>query len=261
MTTLGAIDDPGELAELRQRRAARRRHLGIILAAATLATGYFGWRVGSHAIAARWLEANEYQVDWRFDRETWRQGGLTTVKMVVSHNFFSGHHSKTDLKFLPWLHRVESLDLSLATGLRDADLAGLGELTELRSLNLDRTAGQAWIYDPGRLTDATLARIRSLTHLHDLSLGGQRITDDGLANLAGLGELRTLDLRGNPITDAGLRHLQGLRGLKSLDLTFTGITARGVREFEAARPGVGVLAEPPPEPIPAKAAPSPGAGP
>jgi hypothetical protein len=244
MATVDAIDDPRELADLRHRRAVRRRQAWVILALALLAVGYLAWRVGAHLIASAGLRMNHYQVHWDVDRETWRQGGVTAVK-AGPFPFFSDSRPNTDLKCLPWLHRVEGLDLALATGLGDADLAGLDRLTDLRSLNLDRTGGQQWRYDPGRLTDATLARIRPLVRLRELSLGGQKITDDGLANLSGLVRLESLDLKGDAITDAGLEHLVRLPSLKSVDLQRTRVTAGGVRGFEAARPGVLVLFDPP----------------
>jgi len=58
------------------------------------------------------------------------------------------------------------------------------------------------------MTDAGLARIAGLTHLHELWLGNTKVTDAGLAHLAGLTHLEQLDLTKTKVTDAGVKKLQ-----------------------------------------------------
>ena len=259
-SNLGAIVDPAEVAYWQRRRVVRRRQFWAIVVAAVLATGFVGWRVGSHVVAAWWLEANQYVVLWGIDRGNWKGGGVTTVRYSARPVLFGSTRPNLDLKFLTNLHHLEELDLSTMVGIRDADMANLDDLTGLRRLNVDRSRQPPWgKLDSAGLTDATLARIGRLSRLRDLNLGGQKFTDSGLKGLAGLDQLESLDLVETAITDAGLEPLKGLRRLKSLDLTRTKVTAQGVRNFEAAKPGVKVVADPP---LPASpSAPSPRTNP
>ena len=245
-SNLGAIDDPAEIAYWNHRRVVRRRQFWAIVASAALVAGYFGWKAGSHAVAWAGLELNHFKVIWGVDRVTWKQGGTTTVKYAEPYYIFQQKPSSLTLKCLTWLHHVEELDLAQASGLQDSDLEFLSELNALRVLDLDRTRSNMWrANEQGQLTDATLARIGHLKQLGDLHLGGQRITDAGLANLEGLDRLQSLDLRKTAITDVGLEHLKAIPGLKSVDLTGTNVTSEGVGAFEASRPGVRVVADPP----------------
>ena len=217
------------------------------MVASTLATGYVGWKAGSHLAAAWWLEANQYVVIWGLDRDNWKQGGVTTVRYSPRPAFFGSVRPNHDLRFLKNLHHLDELDLSTTTGVRDADLTNLDKLTDLRRLNLRRSLQPAWMKNESEgLTDSILARIGRLTRLQELSLGAQKITDSGLKNLAGLDRLESLDLVGTGITDAGLEHLKAFQRLKSVDLTRTNVTSQGLSNFEASMPGVKVVADPPP---------------
>jgi hypothetical protein len=59
-----------------------------------------------------------------------------------------------------------------------------------------------------KITDAGLAKLKSLPHLRSLWLENAPITDAGLAHLHGLTELQSLTIKGAKITDAGLQQLQ-----------------------------------------------------
>ncbi len=243
-----AIDDPAEVAYWNHRKVVRRRQLVAFLVAAILILSFVVWKVARHMTATWWLEANHFDVLWAVEKDNWKQGGSTTVRFA-GRNYFglTGERPNLDLKFLKDLHHLEELDLSTLSGLRDADLATLDDLTALRRLSLGRSRQAEWILsDPGVLTEATFARIGQLTRLEALDLRGQRITDTGLKDIAGLAELRSLDLEGTKVTDASLERLKALRNLKSLDVTNTKVTAKGVADFESSRPGVRVLSDPPP---------------
>jgi hypothetical protein len=239
----GLVDDPAELADLRRRRLINRSLLGLALAVPLASFGFLAWKAGSHKFASEWLRAHHYKVDYNFDRESRSRGGSTSVKAGVHYSLFAGNKPNDALKYLGWLHRVESLDLSIATGYTDDELAVLARLTDLESLNLDRSRHWNYFNEQPTLTDAALASIRLLTRLRELNLGGQPFTDEGLANLAGMDRLQSLDLRGTKVTDVGLERLKALPALKSLDLTGTPVTNQGVLDFEAARPGVKILAD------------------
>jgi hypothetical protein len=116
----------------------------------------------------------------------------------------------------------------LGTRVRDADLAHLHALPELRDLSLAET----------NISDEGLAHLRGLTYLQKLDLRGTRITDKGLAYLRGLGELRDLDLFRTQVTDQGLQHLKGLFKLETLNLFRTQATEAGIKELQGALPAL-----------------------
>jgi len=212
--------------------------LAIVALAAAVA---LGWRVHRHLFAATWLNANAVRVDWQIDRETWRQGGVTAVKALLGNLNDPRNRTPDELASVMDLHRVESLDLSNLDDLEDSELAWLPKLADLQTLNLDQTR-ERYLPRPDRpgVTDATLARLRGLGRLREISLVRTRIRDAGLAHLSGLDHLEALSLAETAISDAGLEHLKKLRGLKWLTLTGTRVTAPGVRAFEVAMPDVSV---------------------
>jgi Leucine Rich repeat len=239
--------DPAEVAYWNHRRRVWRRQLLVSLIAVVLMIGFVGWKIVRQLTATWWLEANQYVVDWTIDKGNWKQGGSTSVRYTAARfTAFSNEKPTLALKFLRSLHRIEELDISGVIGLRDDTLAGLDDLTSLQRLNLDRSRLPYWnqTREDG-LTDVTLARIARLTKLIELNLSGHKITDSGLKQLAGLDLLRSLDLVETEITDAGLEHLKAIRSLRSVDLSRSKVTAQGVSNFEASRPGVRVLADPP----------------
>jgi len=238
---------PREFAEIRRRGVVRRRRLVALAVVGLLVAGYFAWKVNRHLFAAGWLGASSIRADWQVDRETWTVGGVTAVRAVVNNFSYIARREARDLSPIASLHRVESLDLSNLPELVDADLESLPDLADLQTLNLDQTSERFGPPATGSgLTDATLARLRGLRRLRELSLARARITDAGLADLSGLADLESLNLGQTAITDAGLEPLKGLKRLKWLTLTGTKVTDPGVRAFEAARPDVTVTANPPP---------------
>jgi hypothetical protein len=246
---LQAIDNPEEAAFLAARRQARRRVFLAILAVVGAVTLAVSWKVTRHFIGSYWLQANHYMVSWNADGKKWKTGGSTSVKFVQQWSMSNNAQGVTDLSRLALLHRLEELDLSGAVSLTDADLEVLDRLTELRTLNLDRTIRRGWLeVRDTYLTDAMLARVQWLRNLKDISVGGQAITDDGLANLAGLSGLEYVDLHETATTDAGLEHLKALPRLKSLNLFGTKVTAQGVKKFEATHPDVKIMSDTIPNP-------------
>jgi len=237
---------PRDLAEIRRRWIVRGRWPIAVLIAACLAAGYGTWKAGRHLVAASWLGANGIHVHWEVKSGTWMRGGATTVQARAQGFLGSGLARADDLTYLKDLHRVVELDLALIDGLRDVDLAVIERLNDLRVLDLDRSRHLDRSRPDGLgPTDATLARLRGLRRLREISLARTRITDAGLAHLAGLADLETLDLTQTGITDAGLGSLRGLKRLGTLVLTGTRVTPGGIRGLEAAMPGVVVIYDPP----------------
>ncbi|MEQ1906610.1 MAG: hypothetical protein ABL888_20665 [Pirellulaceae bacterium] len=121
----------------------------------------------------------------------------------------------------------------------DAQLAYLKRQTQLRKLDLGRTAitkGVTQLKDlelrRTEITDAGLVHLKGLTQITDLDLDYTRITDAGLVHLKGLTQLTNLDLDYTRITDAGLVHLKGLTNLSVLILDDTEITDAGLEHLK-----------------------------
>lgn len=121
-----------------------------------------------------------------------------------------------DLVHLSSLPALEQLGLK-ATKITDAALTHLGKL-RLTGLNLAETG----------VTDAGLAQISQLTRLETINLSGLPITDAGLAHLARLSGITGLNLASTKITDAGLPHLKAMDRLTKLNVTKTAVTDAGV---------------------------------
>jgi hypothetical protein len=84
-----------------------------------------------------------------------------------------------------------------------------------------------------KIIDSDLEKLRELTELEDLNLGGcvSRVTDRGLAVLGQIKSLDRLNLDGAGITDEGVARLRPLSGLSVLSLSSTGITDRGLESL------------------------------
>ena len=128
----------------------------------------------------------------------------------------------------------------------DARVGGLGDLVNLKSLDVDggrrlAEAGMAPFAGMRNLERLqmrgepfTLGPLGSLTHLETLILIDPPITDVGLAPLSRLVKLTRLHIAfhigiASPsFTDAGIAHLKGLTALKWLDLGGTQVTDAGL---------------------------------
>ena len=144
-------------------------------------------RVGSHLVAAWWLESQHGMVVWDIDETNWRQGGVTSVSFA-SRNFVESADSATAISItFSKLHRVVSLNLAENDRITNKGLAELRGLDFLTELNLDRL--NRYRHSPVRiasapLTDACLVHLQALPRLENLSLAGNLITDQGLSQIA-----------------------------------------------------------------------------
>lgn len=118
---------------------------------------------------------------------------------------------------------VDLTDVQVA----DKTLALLRAFPKLEVLQLHGTG----------LQDAQLEQIGQLSTLRELSLSDTKISDQGLKHLRGLTRLRHLSLHGTRVSDAGLRQLVGLTELTELLHAETAITESGLAAFHAARQG------------------------
>ncbi len=94
----------------------------------------------------------------------------------------------------------------------DAELAGLGKLTNLGYLNLNAP----------RVTDETLARVRSLTELQSLDIAESQISPAGLRHLEGMAHLYCLTLCERQIGDQSLEVFKQLPHLRYLQIRQVG---------------------------------------
>jgi protocatechuate 3,4-dioxygenase beta subunit len=131
-----------------------------------------------------------------------------------------GQASDDGLRALAGLSDLEVLFFWDAGRVTDAGVEHLASLTNLREFN----------FSNGQLGDGSLAVFGRLSGLRGLNLQGNTFSDDGLKQLAGLKQLRSLWIGMNRarLTDAGVRHLAGLTTLEQLDLQRAEVTDAGV---------------------------------
>ncbi len=134
---------------------------------------------------------------------------LPRLRTIESANVVNVRNINGIVPALAQLPSLKQISFYRAS-IRDDDLAGLSELRQLESLDLQRT----------RVTDAGLIHLRNLSKLKTLRLGGYgtEIKDKGIRYLATLSNLEELSLDRTSITDAALAHLRGLNKLKSLSV-------------------------------------------
>lgn len=192
-------------------------------------------------------------------------GGLTELNLLGCE-----HVTDEDLTRLAALPGLAHLDLSVCPGVMGSGLAHLAALPRLRTLVLSRDGitdevvgalagvgrlhvlqvasptphdarptGEADVVElflqHTRVTDAGLARLRTLTGLRYIHLDGTRVTDAGLVHLEVLTGLESIQLERTQVTDVGLRHLARFPNLQRVDLVgCKDVTEAGVAELRRA---------------------------
>jgi internalin A len=182
------------------------------------------------------------------NKADWRQaadclGDLDQLRLL---NLMGRSVNDDVLAQLDGMQHLETLLLQF-TGITDAGLAHVGNLTNLKSVLIsgDRNArcgitdaGLAHLKGLSKLSDLSLhavqvsnegmAQLRGLTNISQLSLSDTKVSDGGLAQLERLTKLSYLSLRGTRVTNAGLAHLKGLTNLSHLDLVRTQVSDTGL---------------------------------
>lgn len=138
---------------------------------------------------------------------------------------------------------ITSLDLR-RTGITDAGLAKIAELTKLTRLQLpsyadnDADGDNAFWADAhaDRLTDKGLEQLSKLEKLETLYLSGGGITDAGLKHLKSLKKLETLEIDYcSGVNGSGLEVIKELPELKNLNLTHTAVTNANLRHLAGVK--------------------------
>jgi len=112
--------------------------------------------------------------------------------------------------------QLQAIDLELCDGIADDACQVLGEMKQLKMLNMKKSG-----FEKLRITDVGLQRLEPLVELQVLNLYGNKVTDAGLLHLQPLKNLEELHLSLLAITDQGLKHLQPLTTLKHLELLYS----------------------------------------
>lgn len=176
--------------------------------------------------------------------------GLAQIGELATVEEFYLQRVRVSDKRLGFLHsmpRLRSLCLQYLP-ITDAALAGLGELTNLESVNLGslKRVGDKTVVVLERLpglrelnlarTGVSDAGIQHLNRgLESLNLFETQVTDDGMKSLERLKKLKHLDLTGTRISDKGLAYLARLPELESLYVGGTAVTETGIAGFVKAR--------------------------
>jgi Leucine-rich repeat (LRR) protein len=134
--------------------------------------------------------------------------------------------SAADLDLLLSFPNLEVLNLSNKKDLTDESLGKIKSLTHLKKLTLNGVP----------ITDAGLAHLADLTDLEELWLIATKITDDGLAHITGCTKLATLSIEATEASDKCIENLKKLENLKVLHIKNSKITGEGVKELNAALP-------------------------
>ena len=183
---------------------------------------------------------------------------IASLRKLKYLNIMGTKVTDTGIRDIATLDRLEELAASgmLLNGPamdqpRDAALKELGNLKQLRTLDLSNT----------NAADATAKALAGLSQLKALQIFGTRVTDQGLRDLAGLKQLEELRI-GYQVTDAGVnalaghpqlrvlslwnnsgvgdgcvKTLAGLNSLRELDLNRTRIGGKGKTEIRKSLPG------------------------
>jgi hypothetical protein len=112
------------------------------------------------------------------------------------------------------------------TKLTDDGLRHLADLTELRFLDLNWTAG---------ITGSGFKHLGGLKNFSELHAHTTQVDDAAMEHLVGL-PLVKLSLIRTKITDAGLPHLKQMKALRELWLQETMVSSAGLTELRAALP-------------------------
>lgn len=128
------------------------------------------------------------------------------------------------------LTKLFDLNLFGLMSVKEPGLKHLKKMPKMTNLNLQSTG----------VTDEGLAGIKDLTQLKSLMLP-EKISDAGLVHVKNLKDLESLNVYHSTVTDAGLVHFEGLTRLRDLDVGETKVTDAGVSKLKKVLPKLNVL--------------------
>lgn len=144
---------------------------------------------------------------------------LAALPNLYDLNLYEAKVIDAHLRQVGQLSQLRSLNLGVCPQLTDKGVDHLLTLAELRFLNLGFCR---------QVTDEAFAKLKQLEKLEGLNLSLTGLTDEAMPAIAQLSALQTLDLDNTRVTDAGLQHLSKLTKLRSLRLVGVAVTDRGL---------------------------------
>ena len=153
--------------------------------------------------------------------------GLSQLKALVNLELIEIHSPKIISAGLDAFHDMNQIRNLAMSGCGITDIAPIGHLTKLTSLNLSGNP----------IDDAGLAPIREFKEMENLHLIDTWITDAGLIHLSGLNKVRTLFLDGTKVTDHGITRLSGLDACHQITLKGEDLSDAGIKAAERNKPG------------------------
>ncbi len=134
--------------------------------------------------------------------------------------------SNEGLKLLTACRKLEDLDLSENSLLNNDGMVHVGQMSELKKLNLWRVA----------VSDAGIAALAELRRIEWLNLDNTQLSDAGLPALREMTALTFLHLGSTSVSDSGLPLLEHLTALRDLQLTRTAVTEAGAAALAGKLP-------------------------
>jgi hypothetical protein len=161
--------------------------------------------------------------------ETWarRGDGARNVLQKRLEEAYPQFRVQAQLHDTAYLQPRWSLDLSYKT-VGGNDLLLLRHHQQIKHLDLANTG----------ISDADMSEIGQLTFLCSLDLSGTQISDDGIPLLHPLGNLAELDIAETSISDAAIPFFQSFTTLRTLMVKDTRITEDGEKRLQTLLPHV-----------------------
>lgn len=205
----------------------RRWHLATVVGALAImgAAGYFFTQQKQQAVEAK---AETTAIDNGADH----RAAAWVIRCGGSVNSITNPANIPESRFKIEVIQLQgSLNAKNNPDVTDAGLAHLQGLAHLHSLNLAAA----------KIDGTGLKYLSKSTNLRWLSLEGSHVNDNGVAHLAALENLRYLNLLLTPITDASVPHLARLKNLEHLVLLSTKVSEAGVKDLQTALPKCNIL--------------------
>lgn len=160
---------------------------------------------------------------------------LTRMRSLKKLDIGSSQVSDKGLGYLKQIKTLEHLELPQDQyNISDAGLAHLGELSNLKVLQVSRLHYGGRDRNKIYYTDAGLAQLAKLKALEELHIGSIGITDAGMDHVAKLTNLKMLHMFGcDNVTDKGVAKLTTLKSLKDLDISHSKLTFAGLASLNS----------------------------
>jgi hypothetical protein len=171
------------------------------------------------------IDANIYQVSAHVVAE------LAQIKTITNLSIIGEHF---DAKGLQHLVRAQSLHVLVLQEIRlgAENAAFLGQLVQIESLDLSYAS---------EVGNAEVQKLKGLRNLQTLVLTETDVGNEGLRFISRLRDLEMLGLSGTRVSDNGLLYLTEMKRLTFVDLSDTDVTPESVAKLKRALPKVQII--------------------